>query len=231
MLLDLARTLGPFLQQRTNKHITLQLIFLDGEEAFVNWTPTDSIYGARHLADLWSRKWYPSTDGSSFDLSKEIDRIVSFFLKTRRQNSCNPVLASSDDEGRKPSKSILIYFMLWFTNKSLLFQDVFMLLDLLGTPNPRITSTYGHGTTELFQELPKIGMFFDFFLFLNFLTLTFTLFQNRLFETLDIWRVDQMPSIPEPPLPPSKMITSHSCKKARIWHLQSVSNLKNLLRP
>uniref|UniRef100_A0AC34GCX9 Glutaminyl-peptide cyclotransferase n=1 Tax=Panagrolaimus sp. ES5 TaxID=591445 RepID=A0AC34GCX9_9BILA len=100
MLLDLARTLGPLLHQRTNNHITLQLIFLDGEEAFVNWSPTDSIYGARHLADLWTKKWYPSTDGSSFDLSKEIDRI-----------------------------------------------DVFMLLDLLGTRNPRITSTYGHGTT------------------------------------------------------------------------------------
>jgi glutaminyl-peptide cyclotransferase len=109
MLLDLARTLGPLLHQRTNNHITLQLIFLDGEEAFVDWSPTDSIYGARHLADLWTKKWYPSTDGSSFDLSKEIDRI-----------------------------------------------DVFMLLDLLGTRNPRITSTYGHGTTELFQELPKI---------------------------------------------------------------------------
>ena len=30
--------------------VTLQFIFFDGEEAFVNWTPTDSIYGARHLA-------------------------------------------------------------------------------------------------------------------------------------------------------------------------------------
>lgn len=32
-----------------------------------------------------------------------------------------------------------------------------MLLDLLGAANPRITSTYGHGTTDLFQELPAIG--------------------------------------------------------------------------
>jgi len=30
--------------------VTLQFIFFDGEEAFQNWTPTDSIYGARHLA-------------------------------------------------------------------------------------------------------------------------------------------------------------------------------------
>lgn len=26
---------------------TLQLVFFDGEEAFVSWTDTDSIYGAR----------------------------------------------------------------------------------------------------------------------------------------------------------------------------------------
>jgi len=28
----------------------LQLIFFDGEEAFVDWTETDSLYGSRHLA-------------------------------------------------------------------------------------------------------------------------------------------------------------------------------------
>jgi len=26
------------------------LVFFDGEEAFVKWTNTDSLYGARHLA-------------------------------------------------------------------------------------------------------------------------------------------------------------------------------------
>jgi len=26
------------------------LVFFDGEEAFVTWTNTDSLYGARHLA-------------------------------------------------------------------------------------------------------------------------------------------------------------------------------------
>ena len=32
----------------------MQLIFFDGEEAFVSWTDTDSIYGARHLAKRWA---------------------------------------------------------------------------------------------------------------------------------------------------------------------------------
>ena len=31
--------------------VGLQLVFFDGEEAFRSWTATDSIYGARHLAE------------------------------------------------------------------------------------------------------------------------------------------------------------------------------------
>lgn len=33
----------------------VQIIFLDGEEAYVHWTNTDSIYGARHLANVWEK--------------------------------------------------------------------------------------------------------------------------------------------------------------------------------
>lgn len=38
----------------TAMRTTLQLVFFDGEEAFKEWTHQDSIYGAKHLADLWS---------------------------------------------------------------------------------------------------------------------------------------------------------------------------------
>lgn len=59
MLLDLAETLDPLFDKRKQRledgseedddvaDTTLQLIFFDGEEAFVDWTDTDSIYGAR----------------------------------------------------------------------------------------------------------------------------------------------------------------------------------------
>lgn len=30
------------------------LVWFDGEEAFVNWTETDSLYGSRHLAQKWA---------------------------------------------------------------------------------------------------------------------------------------------------------------------------------
>jgi hypothetical protein len=64
-MLDLAQSLTPLLRARKERitngqaelrdgfdeeeaaETTLQLLFLDGEEAFQDWTDTDSIYGAR----------------------------------------------------------------------------------------------------------------------------------------------------------------------------------------
>jgi len=40
--------------------MTLQLVFFDGEEAFHDWTDTDSIYGARHLAEKWATTYQQS---------------------------------------------------------------------------------------------------------------------------------------------------------------------------
>lgn len=43
------------------EHVGLQVLFLDGEEAFQSWTATDSIYGARALADYWDENFHPPT--------------------------------------------------------------------------------------------------------------------------------------------------------------------------
>ena len=60
VILDLAEVLDPLLDSRLERlesgmeddedvsETTLQLIFFDGEEAFEDWTATDSIYGARY---------------------------------------------------------------------------------------------------------------------------------------------------------------------------------------
>jgi hypothetical protein len=59
MLLDLAGALNPLLDLRKERlesgvdededisDITLQLVFFDGEEAFRDWSATDSTYGSR----------------------------------------------------------------------------------------------------------------------------------------------------------------------------------------
>ncbi|KAJ2000777.1 hypothetical protein H4R26_004456, partial [Coemansia thaxteri] len=41
--------------------ISLQFIFFDGEEAYEQWTDKDSIYGSRHLAELWENNPDPAT--------------------------------------------------------------------------------------------------------------------------------------------------------------------------
>ena len=60
-MLDLAEALDPLLNERHARlengeeddedvaETTLQLVFFDGEEAFKDWTATDSIYGARYV--------------------------------------------------------------------------------------------------------------------------------------------------------------------------------------
>jgi hypothetical protein len=39
----------------------IQVLFLDGEEALQSWTDTDSIYGARSLAEEWEQTMHPAT--------------------------------------------------------------------------------------------------------------------------------------------------------------------------
>ncbi|MBI4481831.1 MAG: M28 family peptidase, partial [Acidobacteria bacterium] len=45
VLLELARTL------QSSSQFTLWFVFFDGEEAIREWSPTDSLYGSRHLAE------------------------------------------------------------------------------------------------------------------------------------------------------------------------------------
>ena len=63
--------------------MTLQLIFLDGEEAIEQWSDTDSIYGARHLAAELAQTVYQRTDHRTVT---QLERIVSED-QTRRQSA------------------------------------------------------------------------------------------------------------------------------------------------
>ncbi|KAI1359006.1 glutaminyl-peptide cyclotransferase [Xylaria arbuscula] len=38
----------------------VQILFLDGEEAWVTWSDTDSLYGARSLAEKWEAEMHPA---------------------------------------------------------------------------------------------------------------------------------------------------------------------------
>lgn len=76
-MLNIVKTTLPYLKRiLEGKNLGLMLIFFDGEEAFQNWSDTDSLYGSRHLAKKWEQT--PYKDG------REIDRIVSFKSKVAK---------------------------------------------------------------------------------------------------------------------------------------------------
>ncbi|XP_058815820.1 glutaminyl-peptide cyclotransferase [Topomyia yanbarensis] len=67
MMLDLASSMQSLLNaKKSDNSLSLQLVFFDGEEAFQQWGPKDSIYGARHLAERWEAE----------DKLKRIDMLV-----------------------------------------------------------------------------------------------------------------------------------------------------------
>jgi len=85
-------------------HIGIQIILLDGEEAFQSWTATDSLYGARSLAEEW-------------------------------ETSFNQAAATY----QTPLHAI----------------DLFVLLDLLGAPQPNIPS-YFKTTHWAYQRMASV---------------------------------------------------------------------------
>ena len=57
-------------------NITLEMFFFDGEEAFVEWSAKDSLYGSRHLAQVLENK----ARLAGWNGANKIPSIVSFVL-------------------------------------------------------------------------------------------------------------------------------------------------------
>lgn len=56
IMMNIASSIRDYLQPLHTRDLSLQYIFFDGEEAFVEWNAKDSIYGARHLAKKWEQE-------------------------------------------------------------------------------------------------------------------------------------------------------------------------------
>ncbi|KAM7535673.1 hypothetical protein Aperf_G00000094172 [Anoplocephala perfoliata] len=71
--------------------VAVQLIFFDGEEAFKEWTATDSIYGSRHLAAKMSlTDSYGCSDIEKIDLFILLDLIGAAGHPFPRYSHCDP---------------------------------------------------------------------------------------------------------------------------------------------
>eukprot|EP00123_Amoebidium_parasiticum_P011239 comp20599_c1_seq4/m.26551 comp20599_c1_seq4/g.26551 ORF comp20599_c1_seq4/g.26551 comp20599_c1_seq4/m.26551 type:complete len:375 (-) comp20599_c1_seq4:325-1449(-) len=109
MMVHMATILDPYLQNRQNMaNVTLQFIFFDGEEAFEEWTHTDSIYGARHLARTFETNTVP--------------------VAPKGGNAMSASVCDRDGDGEMDTDPPSL----------LEAMDTLVLLDLLGAANPRI---------------------------------------------------------------------------------------------
>lgn len=72
MLINLATVMRKELEP-LREDVDLKLFFFDGEEAFERWGPSDSIYGARHLAQVYENK---IRSGSGPNHLQRIDMLV-----------------------------------------------------------------------------------------------------------------------------------------------------------
>ena len=80
MMLDLAYSLKGYLDAHkaaSDRNVTLQFMFFDGEEAFEQWSDLDSLYGSRHLAKVLEQTPYPPGNKEN---TNELHRIVSIAL-------------------------------------------------------------------------------------------------------------------------------------------------------
>jgi len=67
----------------------IQVFFLDGEEAFKDWSASDSLYGARSMAEVWDHEMYPATSTFKTPLSS-----ISLFVLLDLLGSKEPYIQS-----------------------------------------------------------------------------------------------------------------------------------------
>jgi len=84
LLLELAN----HLRGKKRDGCSVWLVWFDGEEAFEKWSPADSLYGSRHLAEKWK------ADGSAKKIKALIllDMIGDADLNIERDGNSNPKL-------------------------------------------------------------------------------------------------------------------------------------------
>ncbi|XP_043508941.1 glutaminyl-peptide cyclotransferase isoform X1 [Frieseomelitta varia] len=75
-MINLAKVMKDHFKSIKHNDVSLMLIFFDGEEAFKEWSPKDSIYGARHLAEVWHNNYTNYAQGETISELNKIDLLV-----------------------------------------------------------------------------------------------------------------------------------------------------------
>ncbi|KAJ9155276.1 Peptide hydrolase [Pleurostoma richardsiae] len=102
VLMHVARSIDRYLTQMHDEMVELgelggtppmdmgvQILLLDGEEAFLSWTNTDSLYGSRSLAEEWENTPHPPLSNFHNQLNQ-----ISMFVLLDLLGSTNPKIPS-----------------------------------------------------------------------------------------------------------------------------------------
>ncbi|XP_073454185.1 LOW QUALITY PROTEIN: glutaminyl-peptide cyclotransferase-like protein [Aquarana catesbeiana] len=95
LILEAITALNHRLQEHKKKGspLTLQLFFLDGEEAFGEWSESDSLYGARHLAGRLEKEPIQGGGGTQLDA-------IDLFVLLDLLGAPNPLIVNHFEETR-----------------------------------------------------------------------------------------------------------------------------------
>uniref|UniRef100_A0A3B3SI85 glutaminyl-peptide cyclotransferase n=1 Tax=Paramormyrops kingsleyae TaxID=1676925 RepID=A0A3B3SI85_9TELE len=136
MILELVTALDSQLKSLTQQKVplTLQLVFFDGEEAFQEWTATDSLYGSRHLAERMSHAPHPAGAPHTTLLQAVVSASTAAYVFTRAIKCAVRSLSSCNSYSYSSPK------------------DLFVLLDLIGAPDPLFVNHFDN-TARWFDRL------------------------------------------------------------------------------
>jgi len=85
-----------------NSEVTLQFVFFDGEEAFKQWSATDSLYGSRNLASVWENEHGFRFKGFPPKGTNTLQRIDLFMLlDLLGTNDPEPTVISTQQSGHQ----------------------------------------------------------------------------------------------------------------------------------
>lgn len=156
-MLDLSEALDPLLNERVERledgeeddedvaETTLQLVFFDGEEAFKDWTATDSIYGAR----------YGGITESKYESCSFFFSILFLFVRHLAKKWETEYIPPHTKRRLIPGYSA--------TEISTI--EHLILLDLLGAPNPIVRNSFSDtawlfdGMIDVERRLLEQGVF------------------------------------------------------------------------
>ncbi|KAI8869710.1 hypothetical protein GQ42DRAFT_179093 [Ramicandelaber brevisporus] len=165
MLLDIAATLTPLMNrqmmasasgrqsvtvQTKLRETSLQFIFFDGEEAFVEWSDTDSKYGSRHLAQKWATQFVDISYCPLNSVSPKTSDVLNDPITGGEEDADDDQVASEGGLCGNGGGSALR------RRVSRIKQiELMVLLDLLGAASPTIKSM-SLATTRMFDYLAAL---------------------------------------------------------------------------